>query len=143
LDGQPGILVADDEPAIRSMLEMVLSAGGFRVWTAADGQEAFDCYREHRDDIDLVLLDVFMPGMDGPQALEALGRFDPEVRCCFMSGHAGEYSLQQLRHLGASCFFLKPLDLPRMLEMLGLQAGLSASARRRQRAAPARQAARS
>ncbi len=126
-----GVLVADDEPAICALLKSVLTSSGFQVWTARHGEEAVECYQQHRDEIDVVLLDVFMPLLDGPQTLEALALLDPEVRCCFMSGHSGNYSLQRLRRMGASCFFLKPLDLAKTRDMLRLQASLSASSRRR------------
>lgn len=129
-DVKPGILIVDDEAVVRLVLERALAADGFRVWAAEDGLEALTLYQKHRAEIDLVVLDVNMPGLDGPQTLEALRRADPEVRCCFMSGGSGCYSLRALRQMGAACFFAKPLDLKAIKPMLRRQAHLLAAVRR-------------
>jgi CheY-like chemotaxis protein len=127
---KPGILVADDEPALREILEVVLRQEGFTVWAAEDGREALALYQQHRGEIDLVILDVHMPELDGPHTLEELRQTDPEVRCCFMSGSGSNlYSLHQLRQMGACCFFRKPLDLPTLLALVRRQASLLASVR--------------
>jgi len=75
-----------------------------------------------------VLLDVRMPEMDGPQTLAALRSINPEVRCCFMSGHTGDYSAEQLLELGASHVFQKPFGLSELAWTLQrlLQAGAPA-----------------
>src|SRR5437867_1746174 len=93
---KPGILLVDDEAFLRVMLEVELRQGGFAVWQAGNGWEALEQYWHHSREIDLVLLDVHMPGPDGPQTLAALQRLDPEVRCCFLSGHPGDYSDEEL-----------------------------------------------
>lgn len=113
-----GILVVDDEPAVRRLLELALDGQGFKVWQAADGREAVEVYRRERDAIGLVLLDVRMPGLDGPGALRALREINPELRCCFMSGNTGAYTIQQLLDLGASHFFQKPLGLAELVKAL-------------------------
>jgi CheY-like chemotaxis protein len=71
---KPGILVVDDESAIRKVLGIVLSRHGFSVWTAAGGGEAVALFRQHQGSIGLVLLDVRMPGMDGPQTSRRSGQ---------------------------------------------------------------------
>ncbi len=100
-----GVLLADDEPAIRNVLALALRAQGFAVRAAAGGHEAVAAYREHRAAIDVVLLDVQMPDLDGPGALAELRRIDPAVRCCLMSGNPGAYTAEMLRAAGrpASC----------------------------------------
>jgi two-component system, OmpR family, response regulator len=102
------ILVVDDEPLIRQMLELALPPHGLAVRTAAGGRQALDLYRTHRDTIDLVLLDVNMPGLDGPQTLARLREIDPDVRCCFMTGHSSRYGAGQLLAMGADHVFGKP-----------------------------------
>ena len=105
---QPGILIVDDEPAIRNLLRIVLQQQGFAVWLAADGWEALKVYQQQRGHIALVLLDVRMPGWDGPRTLALLRKLDPAVRCCFLTGHAGDYSEEELRQRGAEHVFAKP-----------------------------------
>src|SRR3954470_11871134 len=67
-----GVLVVDDEECVRDVLDAMLRQQGFAVWLAADGWEALEVYRLHLAAIDLVLLDVRMPGLDGPATLTAL-----------------------------------------------------------------------
>jgi CheY-like chemotaxis protein len=111
-DPQPyGILVVDDEACMRDILAIALRQQGFAVWPAGNGHEALDLYRRHGAAIDVVLMDVRMPGLDGPETLAALQQFDPDVRCCFMSGDLGTYSEVQLADLGAEAVIGKPFAL--------------------------------
>jgi CheY-like chemotaxis protein len=104
----PEILVVDDEPLLLRLLEVVLPPYGLAVRTAAGGQQALDLYRRHRDSIGVVLLDLGMPGLDGPQTLARLREIDPDVRFCFMSGYAAGYSPEELRVMGADRVIAKP-----------------------------------
>jgi CheY-like chemotaxis protein len=107
-ESAPGILVADDDQLLLSLLKTVLMRQGFVVWQAAAGQAAIDLYRRNLERIDMVLLDVRMPGMDGPQTLAELRRINPLLACCFMSGHTGQYTGNQLEDMGALYCFDKP-----------------------------------
>jgi CheY-like chemotaxis protein len=102
------ILVVDDEPLIRETLGFALAHHGFAVRLAAGGREAVEVFRQHHGAIAVVLLDVRMPGLDGPQTLAELRAIDPRVRCCFMSGHTGDYSAAELLARGAAHVFPKP-----------------------------------
>jgi CheY-like chemotaxis protein len=104
----PGVLIADDMALILTLLKFELESRGFNVWLAVDGDDALDLYRRHRDEIDLVLLDVQMPGLDGPHTLEALQRLNPDVVACFMTGNTGIYTDEVLLDRGASWIFGKP-----------------------------------
>ena len=105
------ILVVDDEPLVRKFIQLVVEQQGFAVWSAANGHEGVQLFRHHQQEIGLVLLDVRMPGLDGPQTLAALQNVNPAVECCFMTGQAGEYTFAELLARGASRVFLKPFDL--------------------------------
>jgi DNA-binding response OmpR family regulator len=108
----------DDDESMRDLLERGLEQRGFDVYLARDGGEALDVYRQHGDNIDLVVLDVCMPGLDGPQTLKALRKQNPAVHCCFVSGHSGAYSEEQLLGLGIDHYFRKPFSLPELAATL-------------------------
>ena len=124
-----GVLVVDDEHLVRIVVQLGLERKGFEVWTASDGREAIELYREHQDSIAVVLLDVRMPGLDRPQTLEAMRELNPDVRACFMSADTGDYEPGGLRQRGAACVIAKPFlleDLANVLRQVtqGLPAGL-------------------
>src|SRR5258707_14159355 len=83
---RPGILIVDDDPLLRMLLNLGLRHHGFGVWQAAGGREAVAVYRRYGALIDLVLLDVRMPDLDGPHTLTALQEGEPSARACFCSG---------------------------------------------------------
>lgn len=105
---KPVVLVVEDDQAVGKMLDLALRLHGFVVRLAANGREAVELYREHHLNIALVLLDVQMFGMDGPATLAAIQTINPEVQCCFMSGHMGKYSAGDLLDMGAAHVLPKP-----------------------------------
>jgi CheY-like chemotaxis protein len=105
---QLGVLVVDDCELMQLMMRLALERAGFRVLLATTGTEAIDLYREHCSTIAAVLLDVQMPGLDGPHTLDALLNLDPNVRSCFVSGDTGEYRPEDLIRRGARAVFFKP-----------------------------------
>jgi CheY-like chemotaxis protein len=126
---KPGVLVVDDDHLVGVLVQLGLERNGFDVRLACGGREAIRLYRKHRDSIAVVLLDVHMPGLDGPQTLEALRELNREVLVCFMSGDASAYEPEELRQRGAACVIAKPFrleDLANVLRLVtqGVPAGL-------------------
>jgi CheY-like chemotaxis protein len=122
----PGVLVLDDEPHMRTVLDLTLRRHGFPVWLAADGREALDLCRRHADAIGVLLLDVCLPGgLDGPATLRALRQAHPDARwsAYFMTGSTGAYSEQELLGLGAERVLVKPLDHVKLVQLLRQGAG--------------------
>ena len=115
---KPGVLVVDDDDLVRSVVQLGLDRNGFDVWLAANGREAIQLYHNHRNHIAVVLLDVCMIGMDGPQTLDALREVNPNVLACFMSGNIGDYDLDKLRNRGAASFIAKPFQLNQLALLL-------------------------
>src|SRR5262245_47568164 len=81
----PGILIADNLGLVLTLLKFELEPRGFKVWLAVDGEDALDLYRRHSTEIDVVLLDVHLSGLDGPDTLAALQRLSPDILACFMT----------------------------------------------------------
>jgi CheY-like chemotaxis protein len=124
---KPGVLVVDDMALILTLLKFELESRGFAVWLAVDGDDALDLYRRHGSNIDLVLLDVQMPGMDGPHTLEALQRLNPDVVACFMAESVGSYTEEDLLGRGAAWIFAKPFRPGEVADLLQRVASTSDS----------------
>lgn len=88
--GTETILVAEDERAVRSIVERVLSSAGYRVLVGTDGAEALEIARRHLGAIDLVVTDVVMPRMSGRELVDKLRTLRPGTRAVFMSGYADD-----------------------------------------------------
>ncbi|HEX4931434.1 MAG TPA: PAS domain S-box protein [Gaiellaceae bacterium] len=88
--GSEGVLLAEDEETIRRLVREVLSRSGYEVFAAASGDEALRLLEENGDRIDLLLTDVVMPGMSGPDLARAASRFKPSLRVLFTSGYTSE-----------------------------------------------------
>ncbi len=84
--GSETILVAEDTAAVRTVVQRVLADAGYQVLTASDGRQALDCVQTHH--IDLVLMDLVMPGMSGPDAARHIRRLRPELPILFTTGYA-------------------------------------------------------
>jgi len=126
----PGILVADDDQSIRDLLRAKLRNRGFTVWLAADGEEALEMYGLHQNEIGLVLLDVRLPRLDGPETLGVMREFDPSVECCFMGGRLGVYTMEHLEALTPLPFFEKPFRVLETVEALWQLVGAQLNGKR-------------
>ena len=93
--GHETILLAEDEDALRRTGKRILERLGYRVLVAADGEEALELYRAHKDEIDLVLSDVVMPKLSGPDLWQAICQEGKNVRFLFSSGY-GPRDLERL-----------------------------------------------
>ncbi len=107
------ILVVDDEKDIRISLTGILEDEGYQVLTADNGIEALECARLELPD--LVLLDIWMPGMDGLETLERLKTLFPQVTVIMISGHGTIETAVRATKLGAFDFIEKPLSLDKVL----------------------------
>jgi CheY-like chemotaxis protein len=80
------ILVIEDEAHVRALVQRILERGDLEVLAAADGPGGIALFTKHSARIDLVLLDLHMPGIDGLETLQELTRIRPDVRAVLMSG---------------------------------------------------------
>lgn len=109
----PGLLLVDPDPVARAALARALEGAGWRVWSADDGA-AVETYRQHRDRIDVALVDLQFPGLRGGRLLAELGQVAPELVRCAMSGGVNAYTASAFRRMSGTPLFTKPLD-PRAL----------------------------
>lgn len=105
------ILLVDDDDAVRSVGEKLLTELGCKVSTAVDGLEALDFYQNHKREIDLVVLDLQMPNLDGRGTFRELKRLDPRVRVLLTSGHASREEAERIIAEGALDVLPKPFKL--------------------------------
>jgi len=107
--GSEKVLVVDDEPVVREMVDALLKELGYEVVLASGGEEACQIYGSARPQ--LVILDVVMPGMSGLETYEALRQIDPGVRVLVSSGHTDEGQPSEMIEMGAKGFIQKPYSL--------------------------------
>jgi two-component system cell cycle sensor histidine kinase/response regulator CckA len=108
--GQGTILVVDDEPQVREVISRVLASCGYTVIAAADGREALAMFGDGSG-IDLVVLDMVMPGMGGRECLAQLRKANAAVRVVIATGYTSDGSAQELLGEGALAIVEKPLDI--------------------------------
>ncbi len=111
------ILVVDDEAAIRQTTQASLETYNYRVLTASDGIEAIALYAEHRDQINLVLLDMLMPAMDGTTTIRTLLKINPQVKIIASSGLASKQHLDDTVDRGIN-FLPKPYTAQELLQTI-------------------------
>ncbi|HET9343221.1 MAG TPA: response regulator [Candidatus Eremiobacteraceae bacterium] len=115
-ESRPRVVIADDDPDIRRLVEMTVTNAGCDVTVASDGEEALECVRESKPD--LVILDVLMPRMDGWEVARAL-KSDPataEVPVMFLTSRGQEHDVLEGFDSGAVDYMVKPFS-PRELQV--------------------------
>lgn len=114
------VLLVDDEDFVRDVGSQMLSALGYEVLTARNGEEGVNVFRKEGSRISLVILDLIMPVMDGRQALEAIREIDPGARVVISTGYSGGEDVETLKILGASAVLSKPYTFDRLNKVLTL-----------------------
>jgi CheY-like chemotaxis protein len=107
---RPTILVVDDDRAVRELLRTFLLDRGYTVIAAASGREALRLSHAHRGKIDLLLTDVVMPGMNGPELVEQFASLRPETQVLYVSGSATATPDRDGAALGEPRLLLKPFS---------------------------------
>jgi CheY-like chemotaxis protein len=106
--GEGTILVVDDEPINRKVAVALLEKLGYKATAVQNGREAIEVYRTQKESIDLVLLDIQMPEMNGQDCYRELQRIDPDVRAVICSGYLRDADIEQLRSDGLKGYIRKP-----------------------------------
>ena len=105
------VLVADDEPQVRALVELLLKRMGFHVLAAEDGNRAVELFRQHSQEIKFVLLDLTMPNLDGRQALAEIRKIRPDIKVVLTSGYESCDITGRYHEHGFDAFLQKPCDL--------------------------------
>ncbi|HWO57264.1 MAG TPA: ATP-binding protein [bacterium] len=105
------VLIVEDEDGVRELVKQTLAMSGYAVLSAANGAEAIDLARRHNSAIELVITDVIMPGLNGPDVVDRLLLDRPDIRVIYMSGYA-DIDIVSEKILGAGHTLLqKPFRL--------------------------------
>jgi two-component system cell cycle sensor histidine kinase/response regulator CckA len=112
------VLVADDEAALRQAVVQILRTAGYRVLEAQTSAEALELARQHAGKLDILLTDIAMPGLRGPELARQVVSAHPEVQVIYMSGYAE--GLQESALPENAVFLQKPFRFATLLEQLKL-----------------------
>ena len=116
--GRETVLVVDDETSILEIARDILEANGYTVLTATGGEEAVALYQAQKAAVDLVVLDLGMPGMGGHQCLKELLAIDPQARVVIASGYSPKGRARSALESGARGFISKPYRLKDLLRQV-------------------------
>ena len=116
--GQGHILLIDDEAAVRDVYASMLQALGYNVVSAENGQTGVEYYRQFKNKTDLVILDVVMPVLKGPDCLKALQAINPDVKIIVASGYDMAGDVQNMLSAGAKAFIQKPFELVKLSNLI-------------------------
>lgn len=114
--GSETIMLVDDEEMIREFGSEALEQFGYKVLIASSGEEALDIYRKKGADIDLVVMDIGMPGMGGHRCMQELIKLNPDVRVIIASGYSTDGQVKHSMESGASDYVPKPYKIDNLLE---------------------------
>ena len=109
--GKETVLIVDDEKIFTDVTGEMLSGLGYKVLTVPSGEEAVDIYRAQKDEIDLVILDIIMPGIGGRGAFDRIMALNSEARVILSSGYSLTGHAKEIMSRGARAFLQKPFRL--------------------------------
>lgn len=112
------ILVVDDEAGVREATKTSLETFNYKVVTASDGIEAIATYAEHRDRIDLILIDMLMPAMDGITTIRTIQKLNPQTKIIATSGLAAQDKFHGMTDTEVQAFLAKPYTAQELLQTM-------------------------
>ncbi len=109
--GHETVLFVDDEEMIIDVSKEMLKTLGYEVLTARNGREAIEVYKENRDRIDIVIMDMIMPEMGGGEAYDRLKEINPDIKVLLSSGYSITGQATEILNRGCNGFIQKPFNL--------------------------------
>ena len=119
IKGTGTILLIDDEKMILEVGCELLEELGYTVLCALSGPEALDIFQKNSDKIDLVIMDMIMPGMGGGETFDRLRKINPEVKVLLSSGYSVNGQATKILRRGCDGFIQKPFNLNQLAEKIG------------------------
>ena len=116
MTGNETILLVDDEESLLEMVAKMLNHSGYDILTAGSGERALDVFQGQGDKIDLVILDLGMPGMGGASCLKQIKAINPGAKVLVCSGYIQHELSGEMEALGASGFLAKPYRMSDLLK---------------------------
>ncbi|WP_163337005.1 PAS domain-containing sensor histidine kinase [Desulfopila sp. IMCC35008] len=116
--GTETVLLVDDESTIREIGTEMLVNYGYTVFPASSGEEGLEVYKKRGDSIDIIIMDLNMPGMGGFKCIQQLKHLDPNCLVLVASGYTPTESIQQATELGAEGFLFKPFQMADFLKKI-------------------------
>ena len=112
------VLLVDDEEIVIGVGRQMLEKLGFSVLTAENGKEALDVYKNNRNDIDFVVLDMIMPDMGAAETYDELQSIDPAIKVLLSSGYGADQQTSELLSRGCCGFIQKPFNMQSLSEKI-------------------------
>jgi len=112
------ILLVDDEEMIRDMTREILAYLGYDVIVASGGEEAIDIFRQKKDEIDLLIVDLIMPKMNGVACFEQIRKLDADVPVVISSGISEITKKESILKMGAAAYIEKPYTIDGLQSIL-------------------------
>ncbi len=112
------VLVIDDEEAVREAVTDILEFAGFSVITAVDGEKGIELFKAHQQEVDLVLLDLSMPGLNGADTCREIRNIDPDAKIILSSGYDEALVSGQFVGQGLAGFLQKPYNMPLLVQKI-------------------------
>jgi len=111
LRGTEMILFVDDDDIIIQVGKDMIESLGYEVWTAKNGKEAIEICKKNMDKIDMVMLDIIMPVMDGGETYDKLKGINPDIKVLLSSGYGINGQATEILNRGCNGFIQKPFDM--------------------------------
>jgi len=118
INGKGSILLVDDEKGVIEVCSEMLESLGYQVTAVSSGQEAIEALTSAKERMDLVILDLVMPRMNGRQTFEKIRALDPDIKVVVSSGFSREEEIEKMMQQGCDGYILKPFDMSTLSKKL-------------------------
>ena len=118
LRGTETVLIADDEDVVIDVGQQLLKKMGYKVLTARSGKQTVEICTKNKDEIDIVILDMIMPGMGGGETFDMLKEIKPDIKVLLSSGYSINSRAAEMLKRGCNGFIQKPFNIKELSKKL-------------------------